>query len=188
MTDAPWDRILVRWSRDTDAELTAPTCLTFAALNGERVLAIRASDRGERGTDQDWGAFQFRHGHPQPCAHIPDAPYLLVVRATAASDREREDFRRWLAEEHGPRQTTIPGVRWLQAYEQDGPDHSFLNVWGLDDPAVVQGEAWTRVRKSAWWDRVRHIPAAGDRGTYRRVGQVGTPTSPSVKEALTAQE
>ena len=117
----------------------------------------------------EWVSFSFRHAHPEPgdgAANAIDTEFLLVVRAPAER-HEREDFRRWLDEEHAPRQTALAGVHWYLGFEQEGDDHSFLNLWGIDDPAIVTGETWAAVRESPWWDRVAHIPAAGERGVYR---------------------
>ena len=169
MSDSSWSRLLARWSSGAPGDSETPATLAFERIDGERVFEVRAAGASESpaGRADGWVPFGFRHGHPATGPHPPDAPYLLVVRAVA-TDADREDFRRWLAEEHGPRQTAIPGVRWLQAYEEEGTEHSFLNLWGIEDPAIVDGETWVRVRKSPWWRRVAHVPAGADRGIYRR--------------------
>jgi hypothetical protein len=119
-----------------------------------------------------WVPFSLRHGHPELVdgggVATSDVGFVLVVRAVA-DPGERADFRRWLDEEHAPRQTTLAGVDWFLGFEQEGGDHSFLNVWGIADPGIVSSGAWAAVRESPWWDRVAHIPAAGERGVYRVV-------------------
>jgi hypothetical protein len=166
---AVWDRVEARWS-PAPAEAPPDGSLDFVSLDGLRAFSLRPlrDENGPATSGEAWVPFARRQWYPPGAPSAPDAPYILVVRAAADEERDREDFRRWLGEEHGPRQTTIPGVNWLVAYEEEGATHSFLNLWGLDDPAVVDGEAWVEVRRSPWWDRVAHVPATADRGVYRR--------------------
>lgn len=165
-----WERLLALWSPSAPAKASAEGSLVFVSLDGRRTLSLRESGDDQTDDATAGSAVPFRHHqrYPASAPDAPDAPFLLVVRAVATDDRDREDFRRWLREEHGPRQTTLPGVRWLHAYEQEGAEHSFLNLWGIDDPAVVDSEAWVQVRRSPWWDRVAHVPATAERGVYRR--------------------
>lgn len=181
MSDSSWDRLLARWSSGSPGDSETPATLAFERVDGKRVFEVRAADAGEppAGRADRWVPFAFRYGYPATAPHPPDAPYLLVVRAVA-TDADREDFRRWLAEEHGPRQTTIPGVRWLEAYEEEGTEHSFLNLWGIEEPAIVDGETWVRVRESPWWRRVADVPAGADRGVYRRRDGSGVARARSV--------
>jgi hypothetical protein len=163
-----WDRVLARWSAAMPEEPGPSGAITFDSLDGRRVFSLQAASAGSSDAPAGgWVAFRYRQGHPASEPHAPTTPYLLVVRVVADGD-DGAEFRRWLGEEHGPRQTTLPGVHWLQAYEEEGPGHSFLNLWGIDDPAVIDSDAWVRVRMSPWWDRVSHVPAGADRGVYRR--------------------
>ena len=162
-----WKRLSVRWSSQADGPVPDTQDATVLEMtDGSRTLwmASTAPDM-----TPEWVPFSFRHAHPERGggrADASDAGFLLVVHAVAEPD-EREDFRRWLDEEHAPRQTALAGVNWYLGYEQEGADHSFLNLWGIDDPAIVTSDTWAAVRESPWWDRVEHIPAAGDRGVYR---------------------
>lgn len=136
---------------------------TFLVVDGDGDLA------GIEPQQVAWRTFKLRHGYPDGAdSNLADAPFVLVVNASAA-DAERDEFRRWLDEEHCVRQLTVPGVRWFRGYEEAGAHHSFLNLWGIDDPSVVESEAWVRARDTEWWPRVAHIPASGDRGVYRPV-------------------
>lgn len=167
----PWQRLDARWTAPPKGAPDAPGTALFELIDGERLLELRpAPPGGDDGTGhQGWTTFTFRQGHPAKGAQPPAAPYLLVVRVVADEPQDRVEFRRWLVEEHGPRQVTIAGVRWLQAFEEDGPSHSFLNLWGIDDPSVVAGDAWKRVRDTQWWRRVAHLTDGADRGVYRTV-------------------
>ena len=60
-----------------------------------------------------------------------------------------------------------PGIAEILGYEEDGPAPSFLNLWGIDEPGVVDGEAWAAIRDTPWWRRVAHVTAGADRGIYR---------------------
>ena len=167
--------MLARWSLSSAAEPGAAGTIRYESLDGRQALWLRApADESPDDRTDGWVPFRYGHGFPHGAPDAPDAPYLLVVRAVAPDERDRDDFRRWLGEEHGPRQTTLDGVRWLQAYEQEGSDHSFLNLWGVDNPTVVDSEAWVQVRRSPWWDRVAHVAAAAERGVYRRRGDPGS--------------
>ena len=168
-----WQRLSVRF-HPTDEVLDhdTPDVAVLDLIDGQRTLLMIPTSND---TKPDWVPFSLRHAHPTLTsdeANLTDSAFLLVVRAAAAPD-EREDFRRWLDEEHAPRQTALAGVNWYLGFEQEGDDHSFLNLWGIDDPAVVTGETWAAVRESPWWDRVAHIPAAGDRGVYRIIRPPG---------------
>jgi len=162
-----WKRLGARWSSPAGSPVAdVPDAAVLELIDTQQTLLLTSADPD---MTPEWVTFSFRHAHPElggGAADASDAEFLLVVRA-AAEPHEREDFRRWLDEEHAPRQTAIPGVHWYLGFEQDGDDHSFLNLWGIDDPAIVTGDTWAAVRESPWWDRVAHIPAAGDRGVYR---------------------
>lgn len=136
-------------------------------MDGGRTLMVAPGPVAA--VDRRWLRFRLRKAHPFDQPIIPtQAPYVLAVRVWP-SDQDRDEFRRWLDEEHCRRQVALPNVRWFLGYEQVGPDHSFLNLWGLDDPEVVSGEAWISARDTAWWKRISHVPANSDRGVYRRI-------------------
>ena len=111
--------------------------------------------------------FALRSAHSDAATIAPhDTPYLLAVRVYAPS-ADRDEFRRWLDDEHARLQTSLPGVNWYLGYEQAGDTHSFLNLWGIDNPDVVDSEAWMRIRDTEWWARLSHVPDGADRGVYR---------------------
>ena len=159
-----WRDLHARWSEK--AGDGGPPGATFEALDGGRTLTL-ASGEHVAG-DSTWLRFRVRRAHPSQQLITPShAPYVLAVRVFA-TDEDRDEFRRWLDQEHCRRQVALPDVRWFLGYEQVGPDHSFLNLWGIDDPEVVDGEAWTAARDTSWWKRISHVPANSGRGVYRR--------------------
>jgi hypothetical protein len=166
-----WDRILALWRPSPDERDRGQVEGTVALerlTGGAGWLFIAPAATRAAAIADDWVPFTLRHAAPAdvPPGAIEAGPFVLVVRVFA-TDAERSEFRRWLDQEHSVRQLTIPGVGWYLGYEADSTQHSFLNVWGIDDPAVADGEAWSRVRDTAWWQRVAHVPATADRGVFR---------------------
>lgn len=173
MRPPTWQRLSVRFPPpDEGLDRDTPDVVVLELIDGQRTLLMAPTSPDMR---RDWVPFSLRHAHPERTigqADAPDSEFLLVVWA-GAEPHEREDFRRWLDEEHAPRQAALAGVNWYLGFEQVGADHSFLNLWGIDDPAIITSDSWAAVRESPWWDRVAHIPAAGDRGVYRVIGPPG---------------
>ena len=166
---ARWRRLHVRWSPEM---IFTQHAVTFTSTNERRWLALRPGDAPglERIAEDDWTSFDIRSAYPDtaPIA-LTDAPCLLVVRVFARGDDERAEFRHWLDEEHCRRQVSLPGVHWYLGYEQEGAEHSFLNVWSVEEPSIVDSEAWVRIRETPWWGRLSHVLANADRGVYRPV-------------------
>ena len=165
-----WDEIRAAWlSESGDANAPPPNAVVLAPVTGNDGNLIIAPVGVEGGAATDWPTFTLRNAHPTlKEADIRGVPFVLVVRVFAP-DADRDEFRRWLDQEHSARQLMIPGVRWYLGYEQDGDEHSFLNIWGIDDADVVDGEGWSEVRDTPWWARVSHVTATAERGVYRPV-------------------
>jgi len=145
-----------------------PAGTAFKAVNGGGSLLLVPGEDAPR-SSYAWIPFALRYGYPQgPVPDLATADHLLVVRVRAA-DADRAEFRRWLDEEHCELQVSLLGVNWYLGYEQVGAEHSFLNLFSVDDPAVVDSVAWFRMRDTPWWARVAHVLANSDRGVYRRV-------------------
>ena len=98
---------------------------------------------------------------------LDESPFLLAVRLFVP-EAGREDVRRWLDEEHSAAQLRVPGTHWYLGYEAaDG--HSFLNLWGLEDPSVIDTPAWAEARDTAWRSRLLPFFERQDRAVYRAV-------------------
>lgn len=163
-TEHDWDQIQARWHAATTSP-DEPDVLAFDEVDGDAVLTIAP---GRNGSRTDWSPFRLRHRHPTaPAPSLREAGLLLVVRVVA-EEPDRSEFRRWLDEEHCRLQVTLPGVHWYLGYEEDGDRHSFLNLWSIDEPGIVDGGDWARVRDTPWWGRLSHVPEGADRGVYRR--------------------
>jgi hypothetical protein len=168
----PWTRLHALWTHSlvTTDDLAAGVMLE--AVDRDASLLLAPGEDAPTSSDA-WVPFALRRGHPEaPVAEPAAARHLLVVRVFAA-DADRDEFRRWLDEEHCQLQVSLPGVHWYLGYEQIGTEHSFLNLWSIDDPAVVDSDAWSRIRDTPWWARVAHVSASSDRGVYRKVTAPG---------------
>lgn len=165
-----WRRISARWS--ADVVIPNGSALTLSSTDGSGRLALMPGAAARRAwrTDPDWVSFRLRTAYPDATVAraLPRAPYLLVVRVFA-EPADRDNFRRWLDDEHCRRQVSLAGVNWYLGYEQDVPDHSFLNVWSIDEPSIVDSDAWVKARDTPWWACLSHVPSGADRGVYRRV-------------------
>jgi len=122
--------------------------------------------------DSDASAVRFRrrlaHGAPETGGRDHSA-YLMVVHV-AVDEAHRGEYRRWLDEEHAPGQLTVPGAEWFAGYEEIGGSGTFLNVWGLADPAVPRSEEWARVRETPWRARLELATRHLARGMFRVTG------------------
>ena len=99
-------------------------------------------------------------------AESSEAPYLLMTRVSVL-DAKREDFREWLDIEHSQRQMSVPGNEWYLGYEELGEGHSFMNLWGLLRPDVVESETWRRTSSTPWRTRMLTAIEGTDRAVYR---------------------
>jgi len=72
---------------------------------------------------------------------------LLMVWCDVPADKEAE-FNRWYNEEHLAERLSVPGFLSAARYEavRGGPKH--LAVYELEDPAVMESEAYKRVQNS----------------------------------------
>ena len=72
---------------------------------------------------------------------------LLMVWTDVPADKEAE-FNRWYNEEHLAERLSVPGFLSAARYEavKGGPKH--LAVYELDSPAVLESEAYKRVREN----------------------------------------
>jgi hypothetical protein len=140
-----------------------------AALLGSEVPAP-VSDSGQAWWDDVPEAhFALRSRiPPDSTPRTADAPFLLMTRVRVA-DQRREGFREWLDAEHGHRQLSVPGSLWYLGYEELGERHSFLNLWGLLRPGVVESELWRRTSDTPWRSRMLSAIEATDRAVYRVV-------------------
>jgi hypothetical protein len=90
----------------------------------------------------------------------PSAARCLLLTRTYVPAAMHDDFRLWLDEEHSQLQLTVPGNHWYRGYLEAGGRRSLMNMWGLDDVDIAEGEVWQRTRSTPW--RERMVPAMGD--------------------------
>ncbi|MFC9355113.1 hypothetical protein ACFTZB_00805 [Rhodococcus sp. NPDC057014] len=98
-----------------------------------------------------------------PTSARPSA-HLFVVQLSPSEEWVAE-FRRWLDEEHFVRQCGMAGVQAVAGYESITSATSFLNVWDIAAPELIDSPEWLAIRNTEWWERV--APAFGS-GELRR--------------------
>lgn len=73
------------------------------------------------------------------------APYVLTVRVGISPDRE-EEFNTWYDEDHVPALLNVEGVRGARRYRAVEGVPKYLAVYELDNPELLQSEAWSKAR------------------------------------------
>lgn len=76
--------------------------------------------------------------------------YLLCVLLYVPRAAAQDDCRRWLDDEHADRQLSVDGANWYGGYESVRGDFAFANLWGIDDPAVIETPEWAQARDTPW--------------------------------------
>jgi hypothetical protein len=135
--------------------------------------AVIGPERFEAGdgwwTSSHTANFRLRSTSPPTSDPVPgNAPFLLLTR-TYVPEPMRNEYREWLEQEHSQRQLTVPGNEWYLGYEEEGARHSFMNLWGLVEPDIAEGEAWDQARLTPWRERMRPAMADMDRAIYRPI-------------------
>ena len=164
--EAPLTQIHALWIRPGSVSPDEiPSSVTrFQEVDGPTQVLLSA---GGPPAPAGWAGFALRHAHaPKLVPDLGRSPFLLAVRVVAA-ESDRAEFRRWLHEEHARLQVSLDGVNWFLGYEEEGAAHSFLNLWGIDAPTIVDGGAWAEIRDTPRWRRVAHVTEDADRGVYR---------------------
>ncbi|HET8616896.1 MAG TPA: hypothetical protein VFL94_15350 [Actinomycetales bacterium] len=80
--------------------------------------------------------------------------YLLCVQLFVPRAAAIADCRSWLDDEHAGRQLAVAGASWYGGYESLGGDFSFLNLWGIDAPEVIETPEWAQARDTPWRERL----------------------------------
>ncbi len=155
------------------ANLKGSAAVFVQESHGTGALAISEVDSagslGDAEGERRGGEFGLRTVYPPgSAASIEDTPHLLVVRIFVP-EGDRDEVRRWLDEEHCAFQLRVPGANWYLGYEQVGTEHSFLNLWELDDPAVIDAPAWAEARDTPWRSRLLQSFERQDRAVYRPI-------------------
>jgi hypothetical protein len=110
---------------------------------------------------------------PDEQPNLATTPAMLLTRTFAPPDM-RDEFREWLQVEHSQRQLDVSGNNWYLGYEEIGGRESFMNFWGIDDPAIADGPEWDRARLTPWRERMVPAMAGMDRGFYRPIAGVSS--------------
>lgn len=167
-------------------EFGAPTVHRYAEVDGDGAMLLaefpdRHSADGAGSldllADADGLVRSFVHGMsniPDGAAALAETPYLFVVRVFPPREWV-EPLRAWLHGEHFERQVCTPGLIWARGYEAVGEPFHFLNIWGIEDPAVPASQEYFEIRATPWFDEVQPAFAASEvrRNIYERVAEGG---------------
>lgn len=167
------------WCREVTREHSASTFLQVGTgrgllASGAGALIIGRAPALEEASPEwatSWHSAEFRLRQVHAPTIEPDptvATAILLTRTYVPADTQ-DEFRRWLETEHSQRQLDVPGNHWYRGYEELGERHSFMNLWGLDEAAVADGEAWDRARLTPWRERMVPAMKGMDRAFYRPV-------------------
>lgn len=104
---------------------------------------------------------------------------LLLVMIDIDPAHE-EDFNRWYDEEHLPERTSCPGfVSGRRFVGVDGQGPKYLALYDLDDPAVLETEAYRAMQPpTAWQARLMPHWTSFTRAVYREITPVPVPDAP----------
>lgn len=91
---------------------------------------------------------------PARAAHYDQAPFLFSVRVFAPPEWQ-QPIREWLDGEHFERQVSMEGVLWSDGYEPTEGAFHYLNLWAIEDPALIDSPEWVKVRDTPWYESVR---------------------------------
>ena len=160
-----------------DAAGDSTTSLFTEVTDGSGALALGSAPSTALDSlagDRRQAEFALRSVDPRDADPALDgSPVLLAVRLVVA-DVGRDEVRRWLDEEHSAFQLRVPGTRWYLGYEEVGNNHSFLNLWGLDDPSVIDSPAWAEARDTPWRSSLLKYFERQDRAVYRPVSSIAS--------------
>jgi hypothetical protein len=163
--------LVITWApRGSAAPAVGPGTAVFEALDGSG-LAIASKATGAALGSGDTVSYQHRRTDPvETDGLFGDSPYLLAVRLYVP-EASQDEVRDWLEEEHIAQQLGVSGTYWYVGYEASSGRFTFLNLWGLRDPGVIETPEWAAARDSPW--RMRLLPAFKemDRAVYRRLGR-----------------
>ena len=82
-----------------------------------------------------------------------DAGGLLLNAMNIAPELETE-FNSWYDKEHIPALAAVPGVLAARRFRGTG-NRTYVALYHLDDPAVVESSEWKTARESAWTTRLK---------------------------------
>ncbi len=119
---------------------------------GSRVAGLAAAFAGEAAEPELYR--RRTTTDPARAGNYGLAPYLFSVRVFAPPEWQ-QPIREWLDGEHFERQVSMDGVLWSDGYEPIEGAFHFLNLWAIEDPALIDSPEWVRVRDTPWYESVR---------------------------------
>jgi hypothetical protein len=83
-----------------------------------------------------------------------DAGGLLLNAMNIAPALETE-FNEWYDKEHIPALAAVPGVLCARRFRGSSGNRSYVALYHLASPAVVESAEWKRARQSDWTSRLQ---------------------------------
>jgi hypothetical protein len=77
--------------------------------------------------------------------------YFHVITCCMDDPQRRDDWQIWYDTIHVPAMLAVPGVRSVTRYAELGSSSSFLAMWEIDGPAVLESEEYAAVRGFGPW-------------------------------------
>lgn len=94
---------------------------------------------------------------------------LLLVTVEMDPDHE-DEINRWFDEEHVPERLECPGFLWARRYRVLEGSPTYVNLYGLADPDVLESDAYRAIRPpSDWRNRAVAGHVRNTRSVYRNI-------------------
>jgi hypothetical protein len=150
-----------RWIGAQDRKVSVATydLENVAVLKSPAYLAIggqNLSPWSKRVTARVERLIRFEGDQILPGDELPpgDAGGLLLNAMNIAPDREKE-FNEWYDKEHIPALRAVPGVLSARRFRGTSGNRTYVALYHLTAPEVVESAEWMKARQSDWTSRLQ---------------------------------
>jgi hypothetical protein len=170
-----------RWLGAEDRRISVATydLETVAVLESPAYLAIggdNLSPWSKRVTARVDRLMRFEGDQTLPGDRLPPAGAggLLLNAMNIAPELEAE-FNEWYDKEHIPALAAVPGVLCARRFRGSSGNRTYVALYHLAAPAVVESAEWTQARQTDWTNRLRPHFRDHLRLVLRRYARNGEP-------------